>query len=276
MAKMTKKVFILVILALLIPLLGIGFTEGTLKAGENDGMILVPAGDFMMGMGENQRYESVAAFYIDKFEVSNADYKKFLAWIKKNSDKSVRHPDQPADKDHTPRHWKKFRPALLKETGIAKLQEFDDDTFTKDNHPVVGIDWYDAYAYAKWVKKRLPTEAEWEKAAKGTEDNIWPWGKEWKFALCNSGGYEWKGERDGYIYSAPVDAYPEGQSPYGVYNMAGNVWEWTADDFDSDKKVIKGGGSDSYPSTVMPAVRKGYEVEYRYFTLGFRCAKSRD
>ena len=130
MAKMTKKIFIVVTLALLIPLLGTGLKEGMLIAGDKSDMILIPTGKFIMGTGEKQRIETTASFYIDKFEVSNADYKKFIAWVKKNSDKSVRHPKQPANKDHTPRHWKKFRPNLLKETGIAKLQRFDDNTFT--------------------------------------------------------------------------------------------------------------------------------------------------
>ena len=239
-------------------------------------MILIDKGNCIIGDGKDKKNKYIQSFYIDKYEVSNAQYKKFLEWVNKNSDKSIKHPSQPEDKDHTPRYWKKFSPDLLKETGMTQLRRFDETTFTKDNHPVVGIDWYDAYAYAKWAGKRLPTQKEWEKAARGTNGNLWPWGNNWLFENCNSGGYEWKGERDGYIYSAPVNSYPVGASPYGIYNMAGNVWEWTLDASASEnlKKIIKGGGSESYPSAVMPAFKKEYEPEYKYFALGFRCAKS--
>jgi formylglycine-generating enzyme required for sulfatase activity len=254
-------------------------------------MVLVPAGEFIMGddRGEDQvrprRNVHVESFYIDKWEVTNAQYQRFLEWVEEHSDRTVRHPHQPAQKDHTPRYWKPFRPPLLQQTGMARLQHFNEETFRHPEHPVVGVDWYDAYAYAKWAGKRLPTEAEWEKAARGTDGRIWPWGNEWDFAKCNSGGYEWKGERDGFIYSAPAKHYPGGLSPWGCYNMAGNVLEWTADVFDdqdtrdravSDAQttmVVKGGGSNSYPSAVRGAARKKYEKEFRYFALGFRCAK---
>ena len=258
-------------------------------------MVLVPGGGFIMGDDKGlsgelaQTRTRVKPFYIDRHEVTNGQYGRFLEWVKKNSDESIRHSDQPIGKDHTPRYWKPFRPSLLKKTGMARLQHFDEKTFRKDDHPVVGVDWFDAYAYAKWAGKRLPSEAEWEKAARGTDGRVWPWGNDWDFKKCNSGGYEWKGERDGSIYTAPVTGYPDGVSPYGCYNMAGNVWEWTNDMFlaidrseqanmesaggyAQVQRVIKGGGSNSYPSWVRPAARKGYEPEFRYFCLGFRCA----
>lgn len=261
-------------------------------------MVLVPAGEFLMGADDGlesekpQRRVFVDAFHIDRHEVTNGQYRLFLEWVKKNTDASVKHADQPKGKDHTPRYWKSFRPQLLTKTGMAKLQHFDEETFRKDDHPVVGIEWFDAYAYAKWAGKRLPTEAEWEKAARGTDGRMWPWGNEWDFKKCNSGGYEWKGERDGHIYAAAANSYFDGVSPYGCLNMAGNVWEWTADWYaedpgsqpmamknppgpsKGDKRVIKGGGSNSYPSWVRPAARKAYEPEFRFFCLGFRCAKN--
>jgi len=259
-------------------------------------MVLVPAGSFLMGdddglVSERPRRSAwLSSFYIDKYEVTNEQYQRFLDWIKKNSDSAIRHPLQPADKDHTPRYWKPFRPSLLQKTGMARLQRFDEATFRNKDHPVVGIDWFDAYAYAGWAGKRLPSEAEWEKAARGTDGRVWPWGNDWDFKKCNSGGYEWKGERDGYIYTAPADSYPQGVSPFGCFNMAGNVWEWTNEWYTVTgglqtaaatprqlprvRRVIKGGGSNSYPSWVRPAARKGYEPDFRYFCLGFRCAKN--
>jgi formylglycine-generating enzyme required for sulfatase activity len=254
-------------------------------------MVLVPGGNFILGDDrgrENelpQREVYVESFYIDKWEVTNAQYQRFLDWVDQHSDRTVRHPNQPAQKAHTPRYWKPFRPPLLRTTGMAKLQHFEDETFRHPDHPVVGVDWYDAYAYAKWAGKRLPTETEWEKAARGTDGRVWPWGNDWDFSKCNSGGYEWKGERDGFIYTAPAKHYPGGLSPWGCYNMAGNASEWTSEVYGGEEvaeraasdaqtvMVVKGGGSNSYPSAVRPAARKGYEKEFRYFSLGFRCAK---
>jgi formylglycine-generating enzyme len=262
---------------LIIMVCGFAFADDNLskeiKAKDGAVMVLIPEGNFIMGTGASEQLEITEGFYIDKYEVSNAQYKRFLEWVKKHSDMKVKHPMQPSGKDHTPRYWKKFRPDLLKETKMADLQRFDENDFRKYDHPVVGIDWYDAYAYAKWAGKRLPSEAEWEKAARGVDGNLWPWGNKWAFENCNSGGYEWKGERDGHIYAAPINAYPQGKSPFGVYNMAGNVSEWIDTDFNSVNKIIKGGGSNSYPSFVMPSAKKGFEPEYRSFTLGFRCVK---
>ncbi len=247
--------------------------------------VVVPSGSFVMGDDHGtaesrpQRTVTVAAFAIDKFEVSNAQYKVFLQWVKEHGDQDVRHAAQPAGKDHTPRFWKSFRPTLLTRTGMAKLQPFDDETFRHDDHPVVGIDWFDAYAYAHWAGKRLPTEAEWEKAARGPEGTIWPWGNQWRFEACNSGGYQQRGPdaKPGrgtpFIYSAPVDSFASGDSVYGCRNMAGNVAEWVGESPQAGlMRVVKGGGSDSYPSTVAAAARRLYPANFRYFSIGFRCA----
>jgi formylglycine-generating enzyme required for sulfatase activity len=243
---------------------------------DDSDMVYVPAGNCIVGLSikgfpiENLRSQKtifVPAFQIDKFEVTNDKYRKFLQWTAIYGDATVRHPNQPADKDHIPRYWKTYIPHLLDTIGISKLQHFKQDTFTVNDHPVVGVDWYDAYAYCKWLGKRIPKEDEWEKAARGTDGRLWPWGDVWDFSKCNSGGYEWKGERDGYIYTAPHNAYAEGVSIYGCYNMAGNVQEWT------DEKYIKGGGFNSYPTWVTLFVRQSYEPGFRYFSLGFRCAR---
>ncbi len=116
---------------------------GELSAGQwtaRDGSVMqiVPAGKFVMG---ESKQTHVDAFYIDSAEVTNAQYRVFLAWLKQNSDASVRHPEQSPDKDHTPRYWKPYRPSLLQQTGMAALQEFDQDTCRIDDHPVVGVDW---------------------------------------------------------------------------------------------------------------------------------------
>ena len=237
------------------------------------------------------------AFAIDRYEVTNAQYRKFLTAVAKTGDAAYAHPDQPKGKDHAPRYWGNFNP-LLKDPAYARLAQYGaPETFQADNKPVVGVDWFDAYAYAKWAGKRLPTEAEWELAARGPDGRLWPWGNNWKWGLCNIGGEKLardvnsKGfEKDGYIYPAPVGSFPDGRSPFGCDDMAGNAAEWCADWYQADigatggadnprgpasgtERAVRGGSSQNMPSGVRCAVRYHHEPEFRFFTLGFRCAK---
>jgi len=243
-----------------------------------------------------QRAVSVRAFAIDAHEVTNARYRRFLEAVERDGDAAWRHPEQPEGKDHTPRYWREYNP-LMKSPGYLKLVPVDHETFTADDKPVVGVDWFDAWAYAAWAGKRLPTEAEWELAARGAGGRRWPWGNEWHWGYCNIGG-EKKGldistrgeEKDGYIYAAPVGSYPEGNSRWGVCDMAGNVAEWCADWYREDwysqgetkdprgptdgaHRVVRGGSSQRGANGVRCAKRASYEPEFRNFTLGFRCAK---
>ena len=158
-------------------------------------MLLIPAGDFIMGSDEfgpeqPRRTVYLPSYYIDKYPVTNADYKRYML----------------ATRAFAPRHWKGFEipPGL-------------------ENHPVHRISWYEAVAYCEWAGKRLPTEAEWEKAARGTDGRRWPWGDEFdeRHALV------W--DRGEFKDTVPVDAHPGGASPYGVCEMAGHVEEWCAD-----------------------------------------------
>ena len=236
------------------------------------------------------------AFAIDRTEVTNGQYRRFLAWIERTNDHRRCHPTEPRGKEHTPRYWRDFNP-LLADPTYSRAAPFARDTFIGDDKPVVGVDWYDAYAYAAWVGKRLPTEAEWEKAARGTDERRWPWGNDWRWGRANTGG-EKHGkdvstsgfEKDGYIYPAPVGSFADGASPYGAFDMAGNVEEWCADWYASDAyahaaardpkgpasgrlRVVRGGSSRSSPSAVRTAARSAREPDFRTFTLGFRCAK---
>ncbi len=243
-----------------------------------------------------RRRLSMRSFAIDRHEVTNAQYRRFLAVVEDQGDTAWRHPEQPRGKDHTPRYWRSYNP-LLASPSYRRIVPFDHATFTADDKPVVGVDWFDAFAYARWAEKRLPTEAEWELAARGLDGRRWPWGSEWRWGLCNIGG-EKKGldiptrgrEKDGYVYSAPVGTYPEGDSPFGCQDMAGNVAEWCADWYAADayaraaggdpegpasggERVVRGGSSQRGPNGVRCAKRASYEPEFKNFTLGFRCAR---
>jgi len=244
-----------------------------------DDMLLIPAGVFLMGSTEQeivdawrqndggwekedyvssypQRKIALPDFYIDKKEVSNEDYKMFT-----------------------------------EATGRTAPSLWDDWTLNSPNQPVVGVDWNDADAFCRWRESRLPTEAEWEKAARGTDGRIWPWGNAWDPMKDNhgkgAGGYGYD-ERDGWKYTAPVGT-ELGVSPYGVLNMAGNVYEWTADDFDSypenDKynqedfekgfKTLRGGAYDDGPSEQRTATRCGFRKDYKDVDVGFRCVRDK-
>ena len=263
------------------------------------GMVKVPAGRFVMGDDTGlpeekpRRDVQTAAFLIDRTEVSNARYGRFLDAVAKEGDSRWAHPAQPRGQDHTPRYWKPFVQPLIARSGVGPLLRFDAKTFIHPDHPVVGVDWFDAQAFCAWDGKRLPTEAEWEKAARGVDGRVWPWGDRWEFKRANSGGYERHGELDVFVYTAPVDSFKNGASPFGALNMAGNVWEWTQDPWtapagsgtplssrggpaDSPLQIIKGGAFNSYPSSLRPARRDRYEPGYRAFNVGFRCAANAD
>ena len=114
-------------------------------------------------------------------------------------------------------------------------------TTVEDNHPVTQVSWEDAAAYCKWVGGQLPTEAQWEKACRGIDGRMWPWGNTFDGTRVSSCETQclierWKNDRfdDGYTFTAPVGSFPDGVSPYGALDMAGNVWEWVADWYEID------------------------------------------
>jgi formylglycine-generating enzyme required for sulfatase activity len=237
-----------------------GLIGGERQAGTQEApMALVPAGEFMMGSNLTEderpaRHVYLNAFYMDKYEVTVEQYAKYL---------EATDMEEPPDWHimNQPQHQKR---------------------------PVVNVDWEDAAMYCKWAGKRLPTEAEWEKAARGTEGRIYPWGNEAPSRLhANYGRKEW----NNHLALVPVGSFEEGRSPYGIYDMAGNAWEWVSDwyDYDSYKnspprnpigpttgesKVVRGGSWLYVPEFLRSAHRFTAQPTNRHFGYGFRCAKT--
>ncbi|HQP09372.1 MAG TPA: bifunctional serine/threonine-protein kinase/formylglycine-generating enzyme family protein [Anaerolineaceae bacterium] len=217
------------------PTLGIGST----LVREKDGMkmVYVPAGEFTMGSNDGWDYEKpvhmvyLDAFWIDQTEVTNAKYAQCVA------DGAC---DQPSSSD--PYFGKPYF----------------------DNYPVTYVNWFDAETYCAWVGGQLPTEAQWEKAARGKEGRTYPWGEEppdgklANFADKNT-SYDWsdKAVNDGYAESAPVGSYPAGASPYGVLDMAGNLWEWVTDWYDAAYYVSSPNINPQGPTSGLSRVLRG-------------------
>ncbi len=236
----------------------------------------IPEGPFPF---QNGPMIEVPEFWMSQQEVTIAQYAEFLADIasKPTSLTSWQHPDQPADKtSHVPERWNEMYQAALK--GKKFL-----DSPIDPNCPVSGVDWWDAYTYARWKNARLPTEKEWEKAARSRKGSIYPWGNEIDHTKFNSGidqkdsGDKTAGSVDGFVAWAPVDALSSTDiSSYGVNGMAGNVSEWTAT-WDAhpdnpDKLVpIKRGASFRTIEGFESTSRRAAEMaeERNYFT-GFR------
>jgi iron(II)-dependent oxidoreductase len=258
-------------------------------------MITIPAGSFLMGSDGSDPYSSpdelpqhsveLPTYQIGKYQVTRGEYRAFIeaggykdpsywspdGWEWKESDgiyysgmygavvRIVR-PNSTEERGE-PEHW-------------AAEQDWGTGAFTQtDRHPVVAVTYYEAEAYCKWAGGRLPTEAEWEKAARwtGSRSNIWPWGDTWDPEKCNNlddhsaagGGYK-------KLQSSPVGSYPDGVSPYGCLDMVGNAYEWVADwlkshpgnpdpfDHTNAFRPVKGGCWDDGPTSNRCAYRGWY------------------
>lgn len=238
-------------------------------------MIEIKAGTYTLG-SERGNYDErpvrkveLDTFWIDKYEVTCAQYQKFLEDVRK-SGHAWCHSHEPAHKDHTPYHtyawalkfsWMGGQPPR----GMADF-------------PVVLVDWYDAYAFAKWAGKRLPTEDEWEVAARGGDGREYPWGNTFSLDKCNVGGQP-----------LAVGTFPDGASPWGVFDLAGNVSEWTTTVYEPralDSRtfvgrfglpIIKGGSWDDNSKTCRSSARDiRRSPMYRSTTVGFRCVSDKD
>lgn len=208
-------------------------------------MKLVPEGKFLFRRGETKE---LPAYWMDTHEVTIGQYAEFLEALAADPTKATAydHPDQPkTKKNHRPERWDAYL-AAARTGGFFNNQPMD------INCPVVNVDWWDAFAYAKWRGHRLPSEEEWEKAARGTDGRTFPWGNDARVTAANLGtDYDPKGKggsEDGYNFWAPVNKLTEDVSPEGVVGMAGNVEEWTA----------TWSNHPDYPDLLVPVVRGGH------------------
>ncbi len=228
---------------------------GKLRTMLTKGMKSVGAGIFVYG---NDPKAQLPTFFIDHFEVTNAEYARFLDYLQKSGDLSFDHPSQPKNKpNHIPLDW---------------------DTLSagRPNYPVVGVDWYDAFACAQWLGKRLPSEQEWEKAARGTDGRKFPWGSTWTNGICNALPAMAARPEDMPKDVAPVGSFPRSDSPYGVSDMAGNAREWVAGEEGarSENAPTRGGSFLDGPLACATTERRPMRRLARDHATGFRCVTS--
>jgi formylglycine-generating enzyme required for sulfatase activity len=251
----------------------------TEKIRQADGMpiIYIPAGNFTMGSENYYDNEKpvhdvyLDAYWIDKFEVTNAQYQMCV-----NVDKCV---------------------APKKSRSFTRDHYYDDPNYA--HFPVMYVTWFNAQDYCEWAGGRLPTEAEWEKAARGdTVTRVYPWGGALDGGKANYCDRNCESDKkdpnvnDGYGDTAPIGNYPEGASPFGAMDMAGNVWEWVADWYGAEyysrqttwsnptgptsgeDRVIRGGSWINTAIIMRVSNRYSYSSDTTYSSIGFRCVAS--
>ncbi|MEK7447911.1 MAG: formylglycine-generating enzyme family protein [Planctomycetota bacterium] len=240
-------------------------------------MILIPRGEFTMGSNEGTDDEkpahqvNQADYYIDKYEISNTQFEVF-----------VKATGYKTDAEKSGKGWVWTGTEIKEIPGATWHNPDGTGKGIKMNHPVVQVSWNDASAYAEWAGKRLPKEAEWEKAARGLMAFSYPWGNEWQADYCNNITSE-------YFTTTTVGNYEKGKSPYDCYNMAGNVAEWCLDWYlgpytqtleklpDEKIPVLRGGAFNLPKEHLRSTARQtGYflkQSDFRASHIGFRCVK---
>lgn len=242
-------------------------------------IVTIPAGKFPIGSEKYDREKPVRRIYLDefmigKYPVTNQEFRAFI------DDKGYE------TKDYwTPEGWR-----WRQEQKVSEPRYWHDRQWNGPNFPVVGVNWYEAAAYAAWLSKKtgnrycLPTEAQWEKAARGSYGLIYPWGDTFEKNMCNSA-------ESGLDRTSPVGIFPGGVSPYGCLDMAGNVWEWCGDWYDEkyynespsknpqgpvsggEKRVMRGGSWNYLSDFLRCASRGNGTPRLKFSHVGFRVVR---
>jgi len=263
-----------------------------LPGGSEIEQVFVPAGSFMMGsedIGEDERpVHEVAldAFWLSRKEITNSQFAAFTAYTGHATT---------AEQEGGGYNFIEGERVLVEGANWLHPQGPDSDIEGLHDHPVVLVSWHDAAAYCEWVGGRLPTEAEWEYAARGLAAPVYPWGDAFEGTRLNYCDRNCPFERadqaadDGYVFTAPAGSYPEGRSWAGALDMSGNVWEWANDWYgetyygvsegsnpagpaSGEFKVLRGGAWDSFAADTRLAYRINDVPDARYYHVGFRCA----
>lgn len=231
-------------------------------------LVFVPAGEFIMGKEDSIHPVYLDDFWIYKQEVTNKMFAGFL--------------DEIGNQKEGGRVW--FLVTLVNEVHIHQSGEGWHADVGFEEHPVIYVTWYGARAYCNWAGGRLPTEAEWEKAARGPDGRTFPWGEGIDCSFANF--YACSDDE-----TVPVGSFPQGASPYGALDMAGNAWEWVADWFDWNYyqytqyenplgpgqgalRVLRGGSWESAPEMLSASFRLSRKPTYPSDRFGFRCVQS--
>jgi formylglycine-generating enzyme required for sulfatase activity len=257
-------------------------------------MVTIPAGAFLMGTPESELDElsklgvdrgwiqnetpqhevTLDAYAISRYPVTNDEFARFI------EDGGYRERD----------YWTEAGWKQKEGDGWTQPRYWDDDKWNAPSQPVVGVSWYEALAYCNWLAAktgrpyRLPSEAEWEKAARGTDGRRYPWGNQWDPARCNN-------KESGPGRTTPVGEYPTGDSPYDVGDLVGQVWEWCSSKYASypylvgdareglegdDVRILRGGSwaDSNFAGVCRCGYRYRYSPWYRGYDGGFRCART--
>jgi formylglycine-generating enzyme required for sulfatase activity len=238
-------------------------------------LALIPEGEFLAGGASGSGAADgrpfavrLPAYYLALHPVTNAQYARFLTETRPGEELLKR--------------W-----ILLDQECFVRSQGEGYEAYGgRDDHPMVRVSWYGAEAYAQWAGLRLPGELEWEKGARGTDGREFPWDGPWDWNKCRNATNRGTGRTCGVL------SYPEGRSPYGLYQMAGNVWEWCADRFErgayarykdgdltppaaGETRVFRGGSWDYLNTDLFGCAFRLYNSPaYRFNDNGFRCARS--
>lgn len=218
----------------------------------------IPAGEFFLGSDPPEgnpdehprRRARTGAYEISETPVTNADYEPFL-----------KHYGERA-------HWTEPGWAWREEHGIERPRFHGEEAWSAylaPDQPIVGVSFFEAEAFARFSGLRLPLEAEWERAARGDQGRRFPWGDEWNAAFAH--------HRGGKRHTLPVKSISQNLSPHGLWDCAGNVWEWCADEYAPGLRSARGGSWNAHPPQLRCAARNAWPPFARYSNLGFRVAR---